>query len=277
MKRMFAFAVLLCLMLCGCITETADPAAPDTEPTANSTVAPTQTTPTTIPQSPASPESETVTVYLLEKSAIYDSGFTEYEYDEQHNIVSYRVFTIENELMYTSRFEDLDENGMATTFRTVWNDGAYGDTYTLTYFADGKLKEEQLVDFNYTGYQYDYNEKGDVTEKREYYDGILQSTVYYVYEDGALTAVYKETPHGDRLFDGRAENGLITQIDHYQDGMEYRYLYEYDENGNLVSSDMMLEGEEIPCETYSYKAVEVDASRAAYLTAQQQYLVSVVK
>lgn len=284
-KRFLAFTVLACLLLCGC--QPADPTPTDSTTTPTPTQPPVSEAPTPdstptpepsaeVTPAPTQPGPKLVTVYLLEKSTYFDSGSSEYYYDENYNIDSYTVFTIENEPVYTAHFEEKDSNGMACRYRAELPDDSDGEIRTLTYFADGKLKEEQLVGSNFTGYQYEYNQKGDVVQKREYYDGILESVVYYEYEGEVLKAVYGEDRESNRLFDCRVENGLIMEKVCYQDDSSYSYLYKYDENNILVESAFFMEGENMPSEQYYYRAVEVEADRAWYLLAQQRYLLPIV-
>ena len=294
-KRFLAFALLACLLLSG--FEAADPTiAPTTEPTQALTQPATEPTTESLPETqaptetptepateaatepatePTQTQKEKVTVYLLEKTVTYDNGSTEYYYDEDYNIASYKVFTIENEIMYTAYFEEQNANGMACVLRTEWPDGIGNEPRNLTYFEDGKLKEEQIAGSNYTGYQYEYDQKGDMTEKREYYDGILESIVYYSYDGETLSAVYCEDKEGNKVFECRIENGLVTEKVFFDTGSEYGYSYEYDENNNLVKTTFSYDGEIYPSEQYYYKAVEVDADRAWYLLAQQNYLLPI--
>ena len=278
MKRLLVFALFACLLFCGCKADTPTSADPAEEPTQEQTQTPAENTPETeaAPEETDQTSSEKVTVYLLDQSFLYDSGHTEYKYDQACNIDSYTVFTLENEPMYTAYFEEKDNNGMACQHRVEWPDDMGGDTRSLTYFADGKLKEEQYVGSNYSGYQYEYDQKGDMIQKREYYDGILETIVYYEYDGETLIAVYCEDKAGNRLFDCLVENGLITEKICYDSESQYSYLYEYDSHNNLIEMTMLYDGESIPCEQYSYKAVEVDADRAGYLLSQQRYLLPIV-
>jgi len=284
MKRLLAFAVLTCMLLCGCEADSPPSTDPATEPTQEQiqllTEPTAENTPATKPTheatiEPTQAKTETVTVYLLEELILYDSGSTEYHYDENYNIDSYTVFTIENEPMYTAYFEEKDSNGMACRYRAEWPGAAGGETRTLTYFADGKLKEEQYDGSLFSGYQYAYDLKGDVTEKREYYDGTLQTVVYYEYNGEILESVYCEDQEGNKLFDCLLENGRITEKICFDSDSNYSYLYEYDENNNLIQTTILYEDEMIPCEQYSYKAVEVEAARAWYLLEQQKYLLPI--
>lgn len=278
MKRFLALLLLTCLLLCGCETD-----APATEPVTESVQVQTQpvTTPVEKATTPAEqttteevaettqPKSEKVTVYLVEESFLFDSGRTTYHYDENYNIDSYTVYTMENEVRYTAYFENKDSNGMAGSFREQWPESSTG--YILTHFADGKLKEIQLDDGSLTGTQYEYDQKGDITEKRDYYDGILHSIVYFEYDGETLSAVYGEDAEGNKVFDCRIENGLIVE----QRFSDYTMFYKYDANNNLMESSILYEGETLPSEQYTYKAVEVDAERAYYLLEQQKFLVSI--
>ena len=279
MKRFFALLLLSCLLLCGCEAD-----APATEPITESVQAQTQpvTTPveeTTAPAEqttteevtePTQPITEKVTVYLVEESFLFDSGCTKYYYDEDYNIDYYTVYTMENEVRYTAYFENKNSNGMAGKFKEQWPESS--TTYIMTHFEDGKLSEIKLDDNSFSGTQYEYDLKGDITEKREYYDGILNNIVYFEYDGETLSAVYGEDADGNKLFNCRIENGLIVE----QVFSDYTVFYKYDSNNNLVESSMLYEGETMPSEQYTYKAVEVDAERACYLLKQQNFLLSVV-
>lgn len=279
MKRLTVFAVLICLLLCGCGKFFTPPTeiAAQLQPATGATIESTSTTqaPTEVSTAPTEPKAEKVTVYLLTEVTFFDSGSTEYYYDENYNIDSYKVFTIENTIMYEAFFEEKDTNGMPCVIRTQWPEESGDEIRNLTYFEDGKLKEEQTSDSNYSGYQYAYDQKGDRTEKREYYDGILQSVVYYEYDGELLSAAYCEDNAGNKVFECRIENGLITEKIFFDSDSEYGYRYEYDENNNLVQTTFYYDGESIPGDQYFYKAVEVDAERAHYLREQQKYLISI--
>ena len=280
MKRILAMSLLVCLLLCGCGTSGATPTeATDSPlqteaPPATTVPAETVDTPEPTPSEPSEQET-TVTVYLVEKVSLVDSGYTEYCYDEDHNIISYKVFSIENDLMYTGYFEELDSHGMAGKFRMLWEDDDEGEIHTLVWFEDGKLSEEQYS-ADFSGHQYEYNAKGDVTEKREYFEGILFATTYYEYDDSGLQRAYYTDADGLMWYEWLAENGRITEkICYEEDGTKaYTYQYTYDENGNLTQEMISYEEEIFLSSAYTYKAVEVTASRAQYIIRQQEYLLS---
>ena len=278
MKKLITFAVFLCLLLCGCGDTYPKPTGATTDPTKESSTQESQTpttSPTTSPTQattePTQAPPEIVTVYLLEQSVLADSGFTSYRYDDNHNIDSYEVYTIENTLMYTTYFDEKDDNGMGGQRRTHWGDDESGETQTLTYF-DGKLKEERDP---FSSVRYEYDGEGNLIEKRTYYEDVLYSAVKYEYSGNQLTAVSCEGEDGTLLFECVVENGRITEKISYEYGGEERFAYRYDENGNLVEELMSYEGELFPVAVYTYRAVEVDADRAVYLLEQQKYLVSV--
>ncbi len=283
MKRILLIVIAICVLFSGCrlsfsLTEPTDPpaAAPTSKVTEATTEAATEpaTTPSTeLTTEATEPKQETVTIYLLEKTHYYDSGYVEYTYDENYNLVSYQVYTLEKTLMYTTIFEAPDANGMPCTSQTQWPDGSKDD-WVLEWFQDGKIKESTLVD-SFTGWQYEYDNAGNRTEKRAYYDGELESATYYVYDGSALSQVYTENGQGDRIYDCRLENGIITEKKYSQADGGYIYYYEYDENGNLVNETALCEGEMIPIQSHTYKAVEVAADRAAYLLAQQDYILDI--
>ncbi len=277
MKRCVVLLVLVCLLLTACTggpVPTEAPSAGTTVQTGATTV-PMPTGETTVPNTdPTSPETAKVTVYLLEKAAFYDSGYTAFEYDDQYNVTSYCSRDIEENLRCNGYFEDPDANGMPRKLRVVWPDGETSSK-TLTYFGDGKMESEQEDGFDYTGYQYAYDAKGDLIEKREYYDGILQSTVSYQYDGETLTNVFCEDADGTVLYDTVVEDGRVVKEQHYGAGT-YDVFYTYDEHGNLVSTAMDIDGERQPVSEYSYKAVQLDAERAYLLASQQRYVMSTV-
>ena len=284
MKRILAFTVLLCLLLCGCQAGKPTSTEPATEPsqTQTPTEAPTVSTeaPTVSTEAPTEPvqaQPEKVTVYLLEKAIYFDSGYAEYSYDKNHNIQEYTVFSLEGDWISRAYFKEKDKNEMPNM---IWEELAGSDdgsVHLIKYSEDGKMTEDQY-DSNthpYSGYQYEYDQKGNVIKKREYYDGILQSTVIYEYQGSELSRVYSEDPQGDRIYDCSIKNGVIAEKVVYASDGDYSYQYEYDANGNLVKEEMLYEGELIPVTTYIYKAVEVSANRAQYLLEQQKYLISI--
>lgn len=273
MKRLLPVVLVLCLLFCGCRLGTPEPTQPATEPTQAPTQAATEssTEPTT---EPTQAQSEKVTVYLVERSSYLDSGHIEYHYDEDYNIDYYEFFTMENDLLFTCYFEQKDGNGMGCKFRTLWPGGMDSEDWTLTWFQDGKIKEAQL-DGGYTGYQYEYDLKGDVIEKRAYYEGMLEYTVFYEYNGSELCRVYCEGSEGNHHYDCRVENGLIIEKAFADPEIDYSHFYEYDENGNWIMESVLYDGELTPSQVHTYKAVEVDADRAHYLLAQQNYLLSI--
>lgn len=276
MKRLIVLALLFGLLLCACgqINQPTEPATGDNSetPAATTTEPPAAEQTTT---QPPKAEAEKVTVYLLKETVYYDSGSVQYHYDENHNINSYTVFTLEGTTMYEVFFSEKDANGMAGKVQMQWSDDAGNETREMTYSADGKLQQEQIVGMDYTGYQYAYDQAGNRTEKREYYEGILLTIVYYEYEGGQLSAVYCEDKEGTRVYDCKIENGLITERIGYDFGDPYSYLYEYDANNNPISSTFCFGGETMPGDQYIYEAVEVDADRAPYLLEQQKYLIPI--
>lgn len=257
MKRLIIFIMLLCIMLCSCENEKqVSSSKPDLE--SNPSV------------------EEKVTVYMVTKVACFDSGFIEYHYDENNNIDYYTVFNIENDVLSNVSFEEKDSNGMARVIRTLWEQGGEGDRLNIKYYADGRIKEEQISESNYTGLKYEYNKDGNITAKREYYEGILESAIYFEYDEKQLVSAYCEDKSGNKLFECRSENGLIVEKVYFDADEEYGYYYKYDDNNNLVETTVYYEGETTPGDCYFYKAVEVDAKRAAYLKEQQKYLISII-
>ena len=285
MKRVFALVLALVLLLAGCETvppEDTAPAAKPTEATAaptEATAAPTEEPSTEAPteeatEPPATAEStqpETVTVYLLVKSVIADSGHMEYIYDSNYNIVESHCVTIENEPMYTGYWEEPDANGMPCRRRVLW---AYGDEFSqvLTFFADGK--PESVLDGSdpTTGFRYYYDNKGDLIRREELYEGEAYNTVFYEYEGETLTAVYARDAQGNLVFDSVLENGRILEKNYYDSGEPYAYRFEYDAFGNLVGELFVMDGETLPGVQYHYEPVEVSQDRAWYLIEQQKLL-----
>lgn len=259
-----------CLLLSGCdITFSGEISAEKHEKKHEKKPEKEQEDPTTEPVQP-----EKVTVYLVESTAFYDSGSVEYVYDADFNILSYQVLTLDKDVMYSAAFDERDANGMPGSFKTQWP-GGYGDEeWALSWFQDGKLQEAQM-NGNFTGYQYAYDEKGDVTEKRTYYQGILEGVTRYEYDGEELIRVYHEDPQGEHVFDCRVENGIIVEKSFSQSAGGYAYFYEYDANGNLVKETGLVEGETLPIQSHAYKAVEVEPERVPFLLAQQKYLLDI--
>ena len=75
----------------------------------------------------------------------------------------------------------------------------------------------------------------------------------------------------------KIESGRIVEKECLDvEGTAYcSYTYKYNKNGNLEQIRFVMDGEDSPAETFTYRAVEVDASRAPYLIAQQQYLLDI--
>ena len=278
MKKVFALllAVALCLPLCGCDfsfatggeAETTSgkswvtmPAVMQTEPTE-----PLETEPS--PTEPAPTEPELVTVYLLESAQIYDSGRMEYIYDEEDNIISIKVYTIENDLMFTTYFEECDLDGIPGSYRVAWEMGG-GDSYKITYTDYAKITDIEYVGGNFTGNQFEYDQQRRVTEQRSYYEGILEEAAYFEYDGDKLVNSYCTDVNGNLVYECRVENGLIKEYIYSEDQGSSRRLCEYDEAGNLLSDSYIYDGETVPGTFYKYRAVQVDARRAIYLVGQQ--------
>lgn len=303
MKRIIAILMVMGLLLCGCqaaepnstessqessqpatqvttITPTDATTEATTEPTTEPTTAPTTeptTEPTTAPTTEPEPtQPSTVTVYLLEKSVFCDNGYSDYIYDDAYNIHMRKDYDIENKYLGRVNFIEKNKDGMACM---IWEETRTDDVHELTYLEDGKLKEE-LLNTNetiYTGWQYEYDQNGNVIEKNEYFVGILQSTVIYEYHGEELWNVHCEDPYGNHIYDCRVENGrIIEKVVYATDstaGCSYRY--EYDDNGNLIMEYLLINGELLPGTSYFYRTVEVDHERAEFLKQQQAYLVSI--
>lgn len=221
---------------------------------------------------PAQPEK--VTVYLVESTVYPDTGSVEYIYDADFNILSYQVLTLDKDVMYSAVFDERDANGMPRSFKTQWPENYGNEEWTLSWFQDGKIQEAQM-NGNFTGYQYAYDEKGDVTEKRGYYQGILENVTRYEYDGEELIRVYNEDAQGEHIFDCRVEHGIIIEKSFSQSAGGYAYFYEYDAKGNLVKETAIVEGETVLIQAHTYKAVEVEPERVPFLLAQQKYLLDI--
>ncbi|MBQ9148132.1 MAG: hypothetical protein IJX69_01045 [Oscillospiraceae bacterium] len=271
MKRLLVLVIVACLLLCGCSQTVPTPTEPSqrattptsTEPASEKVTDPTQT------------QSEKVTVYLLEKSVLYDSGATVYHYDEDYNLDSYIVYTIENDIMYTAHFEEKDANGMACRYWAEWPGYDGADAQTLTYSDDGKIQEIRYAGDTFCGTRYVYDLDGNLIEKQDFYEDSLQAAVYYEYDGDVLTLVYGEDMASGTQFECILEDGRIVEKICRDSDSSYSYFYEYDEHGNLIQESFVLDGEVIPSEQYSYQPVEVDADRAPYLLEQQKYLLAI--
>lgn len=284
MKRVIALMALACLLLTGCqifdkavnVPNTDPSTQPATQETTQATEAteaatvPVTTEAPTLPATePTKPAEQTVTVYLLEKAAHVDSGYTDFRYDMDYNLISFKTMTIENQLRYSGSFEDPDNNGMPAKAKVQWPE-MEPRIHTLTYFADGKL--DSVDDGTFSGFQRSYNEKGDINELREYYEGVLQDIVIYEYANGILKSVRCETATGEKIYECKVEKGRIVERVSCDSDDPYSYTYKYDKNGNLIEVYITIEGETMLDSKYTYKAVKVSPQRAAYLQQQQSIL-----
>ncbi len=219
-------------------------------------------------------QNKKVTIYLIERAIYFDSGHIEYYYDEDYNINRTVLYNLEKKVTYEKLFDKADQNGMPCRSSTIWANGEKGEKRNLTYTDDGKLKEEILETGDYSGFQYKYNQNGDITEKREYHDAILTNIISYEYNGKKLSRVYGETKDGEPIFNCKIENGLITEKLLNDDENECIYFFKYDQNNNLISSFLQMDGEKFPADSFTYKAIEVDTERAQYILEQQKYLIS---
>ncbi len=276
MRRVLPLVLLLCLLLAGCTALTDNGINPPLQNTDATSTTTGETTLATAPSEDASIDGPAaVTVYLLDRVNLYDSGYTQYYYDENGNIDYYDMMTIENELRYSCRFEEPDANGMPCKVRLQWDAETVTST-TLRYYADGKLQEAQEDGTNYTGYQYAYNAAGNLSEKREYYDGMLQSEVRCEYDGDVLSGVFCENADGEAVYECLVKNGRIAEKISYEYEYDSRVFYEYDAQGNLIKITYLADGETEAVESYSYKTIETDANHAQYLCQQQAYLLSII-
>lgn len=272
MKRILAVLVLLCVLLCGCDNDinigTSNNDTP-TDTTAAATAAQTAATdPTAAAQQPTEALPEKVTVYLLDSAQIFDSGRMEYIYDENDNILSVNIYTIENDLMYTVYFEECDLDGIPASYRLEWATGG-GERYTITYTDNAKITELRYDGGNFTGTQFEYDQNGRMTEQRQYYEGILETATYFEYSGGVLVRSYCENASGEIVYQCRVENGLIMEYIYSEEQGGHRRLCEYDKAGNLLSDSYIYDEVTTPGTFYTYRTVEVDANRAIYLVGQQ--------
>ncbi len=281
MRRILPFILLVCLFLVGCQDSAHNNTSSPFQNTDSTTTASENTTGVTTPATTttgdaSAEESATVAVYLLDEVSLSDSGYTRYYYAENGNIDYYEVMTIENDLRFSCHFEEPDANGMPCKVRLQWDEET-GSSTTIRYHADGKIQEEQEDGSNYTGYQYSYNSAGDLSEKREYYDGMLQSMVRCEYEDDVLSGVFCENADGDAVYECVVKNGRIAERINYEyEDYHTRAVFEYDAQGNLTKITYLADGEPEAVELYSYKLIETDANRAQYLRQQQAYLLSII-
>ena len=274
MKKLIAMllSITLLVLTAGCAGGGAEPTDAGTNP--QQTVGTDSTGTETPPQQTESSEPEKVTVDLMEKTVIFDYGYQIYSYDENHNIIGIETFSLEEDLLYKIHFNKQDANGMFCERVEEWD----GDSQisAFKWFQDGKLQEEQYNP-GYSGDQFEYDAAGRVTQMRNYYNGILNYAVHFTYNGDELQSVYCENAEGRKLYDCKIADGRITEKNHYnaEGAMDYAYTYKYDNNGNLEQTRFVMDGDDSPCDTHSYRAVEVDASRAPYLIAQQQYLLDI--
>ena len=278
MKRIFAFALLTCLLLSGCKTAVAP---------AGSASTPEQPQPSTSEPSPAvstEPEAEQATVYLLDKTTRYNEAggvmdTIEHYYDEAYNIDTYKVLSPTNELDETVYFEEKDANGMAGKCRSDWGDG-FGKTNTLLWHEDGKLKEVQYDTAFYgavRGLRYVYAPSGMPSQKQEFYEESVDSVLHYEYDGDMLQRAYCMNWDEHMTFEYRCEDGrVVERICYTEEGSKAcTHDFSYDENGNLVQETTHEDGKTAPTKAYTYKAVQVDATRVPYLVEQQNYLLSI--
>lgn len=300
MKRLIAFALVLCMvLLCGCQNIAPTPPAPENDPSQTpSADAPVTNDPVDDPSEDPSEEPsedpseepsedpteestdepaqpEPVTVYLLQEAFLFDNGPVTFQYDENYNVVGYTSADIEGQVVFTGHFAQPDANGMPSRYGTVWYDGSAGEDRVLVWDQDGKLMEDRAVGV-FTGTQYDYDEQGRLLERREYYEGMLDRIVYYEYRDDTLSACWCEDSLCSKVFECRVINGFIVEQTFYDYTTPYGYLYEYDQNGNLARSTFMFDGEGLPGTQYTYIQVQVSPERARYLQEQQKFLMTLV-
>lgn len=290
MKRLIAFALLLCMvLLCGCQNIAPTPPAPENDPPENTSAqTPVTNDPVDDPSEDPSEEPsqepseepseeptqpELVTVYLLQEAFLFDNGPMSFYYDENHNVAGYNFNDMEGQTIFTGHFAQPDGNGMPSRYGTVWYDGSAGEDHTLVWDQDGKLLEVQTGEA-FTGSQYDYDEQGRLLERRDYYEGMLDSAVYYEYDGDTLSACWSEDSLCNKKFDCRVAEGRIVEQTFYDYSTPYGYTYEYDENGNLVQSLFVFDGDALPAVQYTYIQVQVSPERAQYLREQQKYLMT---
>lgn len=124
--------------------------------------------------------------------------------------------------------------------------------YSFTYDATGNLTCKSVVQDNGHSYryEYEYDERGNLTKQTEYAAGILGGSSIYTYEyDEANELIHETHGYGDgsivfertrtlRTVGNSIKEVWTTRYDHHSDAYSYSQtyesIYEYDANGNLI-------------------------------------------
>ena len=204
----------------------------------------------------------------------------EYTYDEDGSTLSHFRYDEDGEKQYGYTYT-YDKDGNKLTEKYYDPDGLVS-TYTYTYNEDGKVltfvttwPDNDDVHFR----EYTYNQQGDlVTEAHGYDDQVTGTTTYdhlYTggklvestgYQDGEKFQMIQYDKDGNMTLkceyaDGdestRTEysykNGKRTQQVYYSEGEEIsRYLYTFNDDGNLTEQVSYYEGKELYKFTYAY-------------------------
>lgn len=276
MKRLLAIALVLSLLLIGCNK----PGSGETQSTL-STEPQVATQPITEPVTePSLPSSDnSISVYLLERVEYLheDSvAFTcTYTYDNCGNVLTAIQQTAEGEIQCTTYYEEQDEKGMPHKIREVWDVGN-ATPRILTYLEDGKIESELYEGQNNSGWWYDYDEQGNLSQMRLYFENSPDITVYCEYENGILSKLYCKSIHDDPVYEAELKDGRILKKTYY-DNITYSYLYEYDENGNLASKRYENAETQRAVARYIYTEVQISSELAPFALAQQQFLLGMMK
>lgn len=164
---------------------------------------------------------------------------------------------------------EYDEKGNWTRF---------GDTrYINTYNEDGKLiKVTEVIDSKESFYEtYEYDEKGRLVRKTEYYyDGEMSSTKEYEYsDDGRCIKEYKSGAQEGtyNVYELDEKGNCITESSYENGELDSSCLYSYDKNGNFIGITENYYEYSGETEIYEYISVKVTPEKAKQLRIRQEY------
>ena len=289
MKRIFLLVLAVSLLLIGCGRKQVDETTPilSTQATTEASTEPTLPFP--------APDGA-FTVYLLERVEYLDGEevafTTTYTYDECGNVLTAVQKTAAGEVQCTTYYEEQDENGMPHKIREVW-DAGNSTPRVLTYLEDGRIESELYEGHDNSGWWYEYDEQGNLSQMRLYYENSLDLTVFCEYEGEikatgtdrygntvyaprTLSAVYCESGNGIPYYDTELLGGKILKKD-YHVNAGYSYTYEYDENGNLTAKSYQDAEAQWTVTRYVYTEAEISGGITQYVMAQHEFLMGFFK
>ena len=206
----------------------------------------------------------------------------EYVLEDKYMLVKKTVRDARGKLLYTEEYEYNEYGGRTRYFYQYYVDGApsHSSEIKMGYDENNILIYQESEYQGISRYEYEYDEDGRVTKRYEYDenhnlkgwdeyerpDGVKGQDVYTYYPDGTLEGFYKSR------YDEAERTSVYEDYD--ADGkLSYKSITKTDENGNIVSSKMYSDGENLSREeayTYDSEGRMISGSETTYYSEEPQ-------